>query len=75
METGVFVNCGSYRPRWYRSKRDRVRVHFGFSLEMPESEQSEAITELRESIHELVSTWSQSCYRKVKKKVKGSKVK
>jgi len=64
---GVHVHCGSYRPKWMRGKRKRTALHFDFSLEVPEEMQSEVVAELSESIHELVSRWSRSCYIKMKR--------
>ena len=64
---GIHVNCGSYRPKWLRKKRSRVAVYFCFNLEVPREKQEEAVAELSESVHELVSRWSRSCHVKLQK--------
>jgi hypothetical protein len=67
MEKGIeiYVNCGSFRPKWFRSKREHVTLHFAFSLEVPASEQSEVSFALRESIAEMLTEWSRSCWVKL----------
>ena len=67
MESGVFVNCGNYRPRWLRTKCKRATIHFGFSLEVPANVQTEAAKEIHEAVHAMVASWSRSCWVKLQK--------
>jgi len=66
-EVGIFSNCGSYRPKWFSRKRACTQITFLFSLEVPLGEENEIVDEFRELVHEMVSRWSQSCYRKLKR--------
>jgi hypothetical protein len=67
MSTGLYVNCGSYRPRWLRSKRNRVAVHFSFPIAVPAGLPMESAKEMQESVREMISLWSRSCWVKIKK--------
>ena len=75
METERHVNVGSFRPKWMLSNRKSVKVHFDFSLDIPESDQLESITELRESIIELLISWSRGYWIKLQKEKDKRKMK
>jgi hypothetical protein len=72
---GFFIHCGAFRPRWLKSNQSRTTLTFSFSVEVPMGEEESVEDDLRESILESLTSWSRSCYVKVKKKEQERKVK
>jgi hypothetical protein len=70
MESSQFVNIGSFRPNWIKSKDRRVLLTFSFSLEVPEGEESSAVDELRYSIAHSLSKWSRDCLVRYRRRAK-----
>ena len=66
-QNGIYVNGGSFRPKWLRKNQSRSVLHFSFSLEVPCENESAASLELCELVHSLVSDWSRKCYVQRKK--------
>jgi hypothetical protein len=65
-DVGLLVNCGRWRLV-REPKRGSVAINFVLSVEVLESESSEAIDELRAAIQETVASWSRAGWRKMKK--------
>jgi len=65
---GIFSNCGSYRPKWLRRKSQSTSVTFTFSVEVPMGEENVVVGVIREGVEDLVTRWSRSCYRSLKKR-------
>jgi len=65
-DIGLLVNCG----RWHLTpapKRESVAINFVISVEVMESESSDAVDELRSAFEETVALWSRTGWRKMKK--------
>ena len=67
-DVGLVVSCGRWRLE--KQVKSSVILNFATSVEVPESESSVAIAELRESIQEVVSRWSRIRWAKKKYQLK-----
>jgi len=65
-DIGLLVNCGRWRLL-KESQSGSVMINFVTSVEVLDSESSEAIEELREAIQDIVSRWSRAGWRKMKR--------
>jgi hypothetical protein len=72
-DLGIHLNCGSFRPRWFRAKTRRKQVTVSFSLEVPEKDSDESLCELREKINEAIVDWSRLQWCKLQKRKREKK--
>jgi len=75
MMPGMFVNIGSFRPRWFKKEQMRQVLHFEFSVEVPIEDEVVTEDELREMVRESIAVWSRRSYRRVQKRFKERRVK
>jgi len=75
MMPGMFVNIGSFRPRWFKKGQSRQVFHFEFSVEVPLEEEGVTEDEFREMVQEAIAVWSRRCYRRVQKRFKERRMK
>ena len=75
MMPGLFVNVGSFRPRWFKKGQLCQVLHFEFSVEVPLEEEGATEDELRVMVQESIAVWSRRCYRRVQKRLKERRVK